>query len=71
MQPIAVRAKGGTTEPQVAVRPFFIIADPTRSFFRSVDQVLLKAKCRMVSATEASQLKAVVDVFVFDSILSA
>ncbi len=31
----------------------FIVADPTRSFFRSVDQVVPATKCRIVSATEA------------------
>ncbi len=56
VQPLAVRVKGGTTEPQVLVRLIFIVADQTLSFFRSVDQVLPTAKCRMVSATEASQM---------------
>ncbi len=37
----------------------FIVANPTRSFFRSVDQVLPTAKCRMVSVTEASQMSHV------------
>ncbi len=40
----------------MVVRLIFIVADPTRSFVRSVDQVLPTAKCRMVSATEASQI---------------
>ncbi len=31
----------------------FIVADPARCFFRSVDQVLPAMKCRMVSATDA------------------
>ncbi len=34
----------------------FIIAYPTGSFFRSVDQELPTVKCRVVSATEASQM---------------
>ncbi len=50
VQSLAVRVKGGTTEPLVVVCLVFIVADPTCSFFRSVDQVLLTAKCRMVSA---------------------
>ncbi len=40
----------------MGVRRIFIVADPTRSFFRLVDQVLPTAKCRMISATEASQM---------------
>ncbi len=67
VQPLAVRVKGGTTEPQVDVRLLFIVADPARSFLRSVDQVLPTAKCRMVFATEASQMSEIglghLDVF--------
>ncbi len=37
----------------------FIVADPTSSLFRSVDQVLPAAKCRMVSVTEASEMSRV------------
>ncbi len=54
VQPPAVRVKGRKTEPRVVLRFIFIVADSTRSFFRSVDQVLPTAKCRMVSATNAS-----------------
>ncbi len=67
VQPLAVRVKGGTTEPQVVVRLIFIFAYPTCSFFRPVDQVLPTAKCMMVSATEASQMSRIglghLDVF--------
>ncbi len=67
VQPLVVRVKGGTTEPQVVVRLIFIVADPARSFFRSVDQVLPTAKCRMVSATEAYKMSHIglgnLDVF--------
>ncbi len=49
VQPLAVRVKGGTTEPPVVVRLIFTIADPTRSFFRSVDQVLSTTKFRIVT----------------------
>ncbi len=51
-----VCVKGRTMEPQVVVRLIFIIVDPTRRFFRSVDRVLSTAKCRMMSVTEASQV---------------
>ncbi len=37
VQHLAVRVKGGAMEPQVVVRLFFIVAGPTRSFFRSVE----------------------------------
>ncbi len=49
VQPLAVRVKGGRTEPQVVERLICIVADLIRRFFRSVDQVLPTAKCRMVS----------------------
>ncbi len=49
----------------MVVRP--IVADPLRSFFRPVDQMLLMVKCKMVSATEASQMSHIglghLDVF--------
>ncbi len=51
VQSLAVRVKGGTTEPQVVVCLIFVTAYPTGSFFRSVDQMLPTAKCRMMSAT--------------------
>ncbi len=35
---LVVRVEGGTTEPQVVIRLIFIVADPARSFFRSVDR---------------------------------
>ncbi len=56
-QPLAVRFKSGTWAPQVGIRLIFIVADPTRSFFRFVDQVLPVARCRMVSATEMPQMR--------------
>ncbi len=56
VQPLTARVKGGTTVPQVIARLIFIAKDLTGSFFRSVDQVLQTTKCRMVSATEASQM---------------
>ncbi len=59
VQPPAVRVKGGTTEPQMVVCLIFIIAYPTVCFLRSVDQMLPTAKCRVVSATEASQMSHV------------
>ncbi len=43
----------------MVVRLIFIVANPTRSFFRSVDQVLPTAKYKMVSATEASQMSRI------------
>ncbi len=39
VQSLVVRVKDKTTEPRVVVRLIFIVADPARSFFRSVDQV--------------------------------
>ncbi len=56
---LAARVEGGTTEPQVVVCLIFIVADPSRSFFRSVDQMLPAAKSRVMSATEASQMSHV------------
>ncbi len=58
-QSLTFYVKGGTTEPQVVVCRIFIIAYPTGNFFRSVDQMVPTAKCRMVSATEASQMSHV------------
>ncbi len=55
-QPLAVRVKGGTSEPQIVVRLNFIVADVARSFFLCVDEVLLATKCGMVSATRAPQV---------------
>ncbi len=40
----------------MVMRLVFIVADPTGSFYRSVDQVLPAAKYRIVSATEALQI---------------
>ncbi len=59
VQSFAVRVEAGATEPQVVVCLIFIIAYPVRSFFRSFDQMLPKAKSRMMSATEASQMSHV------------
>ncbi len=51
----------------MVIRLILLVADSTRSFLRSVDQVLSTAKCRMVSATEASQMSHIglghLDVF--------
>ncbi len=59
VQPLAIRVKGGATKPQAVVRLIFINADLTRRFFRSVNRVLPTAKCRMVSAAEASQMRPI------------
>ncbi len=40
----------------MVIRLIFIVTDPTRRLFRSVDQVLPTAKNRIVSATEVSQM---------------
>ncbi len=40
----------------MVIRLIFMVADPTRSFFRSDDQVLPATKSRMMSATEAPQM---------------
>ncbi len=56
VQPLAVRVKGGTSEPQVVKRLTFLIASPSRSFFRSLDQLLPETMCRMVSVTEAPKM---------------
>ncbi len=56
VQSLAIRVEGGATEPQMVVCLIFIIAYSTRSFFRSVDQMLPAAKSRVMSATEASQM---------------
>ncbi len=50
--PSFVCVKGRTEDPQVVVRLIFIVANPTRSFLRPVDQVLQVAICKIVSATE-------------------
>ncbi len=59
VQSLAVRVEGAATEPQVVVCLIFIIANPARSFFRSVEQMLPAARCRMVSAAEAPKVSHV------------